>query len=552
MEKRLELKSKHVYGVHGGRLKCSGNENGKDNTGKKRNTEFDIISRKGMGSAMEAGKLLIGIDVGTTGTKSVLVQEDGTLLGRAYEGYECDNRPGGFSEQDAEALWQAVANTVKEITKDPELRKRVVGISLSTQGGTLVVVDEDGNPIHPAIVWTDHRCKEEREEMLRTVSEQEVYEKTGWSLGVGLNALEIMWLQKNKPEVFRKAAKFLSVPDYITYKLTGKYAIDLSNAGINQLADIQKKCWDPALIKAVGITEAQLPELFDSGDVIGTLSQAAQEELLLPADAVVSAGGHDQYCVALGAGALNDGDVFIATGTAWVVTGIFEKPHFDTQVRLSQSRHTVKGMWGSLISLGTGGVCLEWLRKNLNMIGEDQKGLISYRELDNMAKEKGIGANGLFFYPYFSGASYPIRDSAGRAAFLGLELAHDRFDFARAVMEGVTYQIVWTLEAFQTSDIKALKLVGGATNSPLWVQMVADISGMPILIPEIPDMACIGAAVLAGIGAGVFQSAQEGYRKLATRERKVEPIQENVEAYRPLYERYRKGAHYLADCYHGW
>ena len=490
-------------------------------------------------------KYLLGIDVGTTGTKSLLFSAEGTLLGHAYRPYPMHTPQVGWSEQNAEDWWNAVVDTVREIVTDPEVGKNVAGISLSLQGGTMVAVDKEFNQVRPAMVWNDHRCEAQHEEFLEEVGEAELmYQKTGWRLGKGLNAQEIRWMKDNEPENFEKTHMFLSVPDYVSYKMTGIPAVDLSDAGINQLANIREAAYDPQLLAFAGINEEKLPKILRSGEVIGHLTEAAAEALGLSTDCVLCAGAHDQYAVALGAGACNAGDILIGSGTCWVCTAIGDEPDFESG--LAQSIAAVPGKWGTLWSLSSGGVCLEWWRRNLTVGSNGEQ--VPYDVINEEVAKRKAAEDGLFFYP-FSGRS-TLQKGFSKASFVGLDLSHDRFDIARAIMEGVAFQINWMMEAFKTKPSKeGLKLAGGASKSTLWCQMVADIANLPVRIPEVADLACVGAAILAGVGSGVYRDAEEGYNRLAVQERVLQPNPERAERYKGLFEEYKHHAGVLGAVY---
>lgn len=490
-------------------------------------------------------KYLLGIDVGTTGTKSLLFSEDGVLLGSAYRAYPTVMPTLDRREQDPEDWWRAVVDTVREICTDPGVCRNVVGVSLSLQGGTMVPVDENGAAVRPAMVWSDKRCAQQKEAYLCEVGDADtMYRKTGWKLGNGLNANQIRWMRNNEPENFARTKLFLSVPDYISLKMTGVAACDMSDAGINQLADIRKLAYDPQLLAFAGISEAQLPKLVRSGDVIGHLTPEAAAELGLTTDCVLVAGAHDQYAVALGAGACNAGDIFIGSGTAWVVTAIGDHPDFDSG--FAQSVAASPGKWGTLRSLGTGGVCIEWWRKNLT-VGEGGE-LIPYEAINAEVSKRRAAEDGLFFYP-FSGRATQEKGFR-KATFVGLDLSHDRFDMARAIMEGVAFQIVWMMEAFKTKPSKeGLKLAGGAAKSELWCQILADVANLPVRIPEVADLACVGAAVMAGTGCGVFASQEEGCRRLAVKERLIQPDPGRAGQYAALRKEYQRYAEALGAAY---
>ena len=488
---------------------------------------------------------ILGIDVGTTGTKTLLFSAGGQLLGHAYRPYATSTPQVLFSEQDPEDWWRAVCETVREVCSDPAVAANVAAISLSLQGGTVVPVDENMQALRPAIVWNDGRCDEQRKAYLEEVGDEtSMYEMSGWRLGNHLPALEIRWMRDNEPELFAKTAMFLTVPDYISMKMTGIAAVDFSDAGINQLCDIRKGCYDEAILRFAGITEAQLPKILRSGEVIGRLTEEAAEVLGLSVNAVLVAGAHDQYAVALGAGANKPGDILIGSGTAWVVTAIGDRPSFETG--LAQSVAAVPGLWGSLRSLSSGGVCLEWWRKNLAV--SDSGEPVSYDLINEEVSKRKAAENGLFFFP-FSGRMDETHNFQ-KGTFVGLDLSHDRYDLARAVMEGVVFQARWMMELFQTKPSKdGLKLAGGASKSPLWCELAANITNLPIRIPAVADLACVGAAIMAGVGCGIYRDAEEGYQCLAVGEKVLSPDAEAARRYDELYTLYKKTAEALGAVY---
>lgn len=477
-------------------------------------------------------KYLLGIDVGTTGTKAMLFSESGQLLNHAYQGYPMSNPKVGWSEQNAEDWWNAVKTTVNELCKDPAIGKQVAAISLSLQGGTFVPVDADGNALRSAIVWNDHRCTAEKEAFLKEVGPaSEMYQLTGWNLGTGLPLLSVRWLRENEPEIFAKTALFLSVPDYVSLKMTGIAAIDPSDAGINQFSDISSGSYHPKLLAFAGIREEQLPKIVPSGTAIGHLTEQAAEELGLSTDAVLVAGAHDQYAVALGAGATEDGDILIGSGTCWVVTAISDASSFDTG--LSQSVSAVPGKWGSLQSLSSGGVCLDWLRNN---VGDKDK--LPYDTINQEVDARKAAEEGLYFFPFSGKSGDKTRFS--KASFFGLDLSHDRFHMARAVMEGVAFQTRWMMESFRAKPGEAgIILAGGASKSLVWTQITADIFGLPVRVTAAADLACVGAAVMAGVGCGMFANVQEGCKRLAMQEHTFQPDPVRAQMYEREYAAYK-------------
>ncbi|NLJ40733.1 MAG: hypothetical protein GX352_03875 [Clostridiales bacterium] len=492
-------------------------------------------------------RYLIGIDIGTTGTKSILFTEKGNIVAHSYKGYPVTTPALNQCEQKAEDWWGAVVDTVRAIISGTEAKDNVAAISLSVQGGTLVPVDGELNPLRPAIVWNDMRCGIQAKAFANRFGQSYMYEKTGWALSNGLNALQIAWIRENEPEIFSRTDKFLSVPDYISAKLTGRAALDLSNAGINQLADIVKGSYDKDILDFIEIEEEKLGEIIPSGEPIGYLTQEAKEELGLTGNVMFCSGAHDQYAALIGSGAINSGDMLLGTGTAWVLTMLTDSPNFGDN--LSQSVSAIPGKWGSLVSLPTGGISLDWLLKNV--VNKDiniEK--LTYKELDAQVALRHPGSGGLMFFPYFMGAGYPLFDGSSKASFIGLDLSHDRIDMARAVMEGIAYQTIWPISAFdQRYKDSSLKISGGATKSNIWLKIVANIVNRPISVPEIPDLTCIGAAMLAGLGGGLFSSPDEAFDALGVGERVIEPDLEDSAKYTELFKLYKDRAKMLSDMY---
>lgn len=481
--------------------------------------------------------LLLGIDIGTTGTKSMVVDTCGRILSSAYKGYILHNDRPDWVEQEAEDWWEAVVYTVRECTENPDIRGSIRAISLSSQGGSMVPVDEAGIPVRRAISWMDKRGEEQRATLTSKKAGSYFYHTTGAALTSGGNLIQIQWMSDNEPELFHKTHKFLSTVDYINYKLTGKYVIDVTNAAMTQLMNIRRKAWDKEILDLLGITESKLPVLAKSGEVIGILGEAAAREVDLPANTQVVNGGHDQYCVALGAGATNGGDVVLSTGTAWVVLCVLDQLVLDVPDNFYAGSHVIDGKWGLLASLETGGVCLEWLKNNI-AVGEE------FETMDAMAAKRSPGSDGLMFYPHFTGEEC-------KATFTGMDLSHDRYHMARAIMEGVGFEIKWMLEAMNNKGVhvSCIKMLGGATRSRLWPGIIADITGVPVKISEVKDMACIGAAILAGKGAGLFTSEEEGFCKLIQKETEILPDENNTRNYLLLFDKYKKGFALLKQLY---
>ena len=490
---------------------------------------------------------LLGIDVGTTGAKALLFSDRGERIASAYRGYPLIAPGIGMCEQRATDWTDAVVEIVREVCANPEHAQNVRGISLSTQGGTIVPTDENFQPLANAIVWSDARCAGDKGEFDEFLGKGYVYQTCGWHLNRGLPAMQLKRMRRESPEIFEKARYFLSGPDFVSAFLTGRPAVDLSNAGINHLCAIRNGKYDSRILEFIGVREEQLAELIPSCHPIGTLTKEAAEKLGLNENVVVSSGAHDQYAVALGAGICASGDAVIGTGTAWVVTALRDEPDFESG--FAQSISATDGKWGTMLSISTGGVCLDWLRKQV--LNAKDGTPLDYETLNALVAERDEpGARGLKFYPYFNGAGAPESDNACKATLLGLDLSHDRGHVARAVMEGVACQIVWALRAMEKRQpMKRLFLAGGATKSEVWTNMIAEIAGREIHVSEIADLACAGAAMMAGVGCGLFESTEAAAKAIAPGGRVVTPDPERAEQYRRVFDEYQRGARALRELY---
>ena len=478
---------------------------------------------------------LLGIDVGTTGTKTLLITTEGKVAGHAYRPVEIITPRVGWSEQHAQDWWETVKATVREVTAHLKNPSSVRAISLSLQGGTVVPVDAKGDPLRNAIVWTDGRCEEQFREFLKEGgSDAYAYETCGWHMSRGLPVLQVRWIRDHEPEIFNRTARFLSVPDFISLKMTGIAAVDLADAGINEFFDIRKGVYDEKMLSFAGIGKEQLGIPVRSGEIVGHLTAEAARELGLGEDTLLIAGAHDQYAVAAGAGANRAGDVVIGSGTAWVVTGIADEPKFSTG--MAQSVAAVPGRWGSIFSLSTGGICLEWMRNQI-------AGGISYEEINRETKERQAAFDNLFFFP-FQGIAGPEKRFT-RASFTGQDLSHDRFHLMKAVMEGVVFQTKWMMESFADVKQGSIRFAGGASKSPVWTQLTADIMNVPVTVPEMADLSCVGAAIIAGWGAGLYKSIEDGSAHLSISGKQIEPDPKRADRYLEAYRRYRRKAKVL-------
>lgn len=480
---------------------------------------------------------VLGIDVGTTRVKVVVVNEQGDVVSSGSADSRVMFGPGERAEQDPEELWASVVWAVRKATKD--IGDRIRGASLSTQGGTLIVMDGDGTPLLPAITWMDRRARPEGEEMSRRYGLLHFYERCGWTPeGGSLPLSQVAWVRAHERLLFEGAVQFGFVDSFLIQRMTGRHVTDPSNAAITVLCDVRQRTWDKELLAMVGISEEQLPEIVPSGEVVGRVLSDVAEVFGISRETVVYAGGHDQYCGALGAGVIEPGDTMLSTGTAWVLLTATEEPLFDVSSRFAPAPHVIEGRWGLLASIPTAGVCMEWLIRQT--FGTDERQRV-FEVINELVQKTAPGSEGLVFLPHFSGSSWPTWKQNARGAFVGLTLTHGRGHLFRAVMEGVMFQVRWVLDTMRTAGAEptALRMVGGGARSPIWPGMVADGTGVPVVVPETTETANFGAALLAGLGMGLFET--DDLEMVLDREaRRIEPDPMRKGIYDEMFEVYRR------------
>ncbi len=479
-------------------------------------------------------KYLLGIDVGTAGTKTALFSENGDMADLSCRGY-CLSYPNeGWVEQNPDDWWRSLIDTVREVTARNKCGKDVAALSLSTQGGSLVLLDTEFHALYPAVSWLDARAEETADKLLRRINREELYRMSGWPITGGLNLPVVFWFREKRPELYRKARFFASTIDYINYLLTGRFAIDYTNLALTMFLDLDKRGWSEKGLSVTGLTGDNVPEIIPSGQVLGKLTPEASRTLGLSNEVTVVSGAHDQYCASIGAGAVNMGDCVLSCGTAWVLLATCDRLYFDEQSLggrgITQSVfpgiHPAPGRFGLMTSVPFGGNSLKWFR-------DVMRPEHSFEKLDEAAAGAGPGSDGLFFVPVSSSRS-------GRGAFMGIDGVHGEAHFLRAIMEGVSYVNKRHLAMIRHAGVQVEKLImiGGGSKSRVWPQIVADTCDIQVVLPRIAEAACAGAAVLAGVGSGLFGSIEVASMKIAGVKSIIKPIDDNVMMYAEQYKRF--------------
>ena len=488
---------------------------------------------------------ILGLDIGTTSTKAVLFDQSGTELAAAERAYRLRTPQPGWVEQDPEDLWQALLDVLRTIfdTAGASLPGCRLTLALAAQSGSLLPAAADGTPVSPIITWLDGRSETLVQRWKAEGVEAQVRAISGWHLYPGLCLPTIAWLRQHQPAIFAATERYFSVNDFLVYRLTGRFCTNPSNGGGMQLLDVATGEWSPELCALAGIEPRQLSPVHPAGTVIGRITPEVSRLTGLPPDTAVVNGGHDQGCTALGLGVTSPGKILLGCGTAWVVTGVTDVPDVDAlPPSLDLNFHPAPQRWTVSQSLGGLGASVEWLLRQCWQGAGD--GAVpsrtdAYAALDSQLQQTMPGANGLLGVPLSGGHAAPAGEQGG--GLWGLRLDHSRADMARALMEGAAYELRWALEPVQEAGlpIERMWMIGGAAQSPLWPAIVADVTGRPLSLPQAgPEQSrrgqqwpAVGAAILAGVGAGVYDSVREGQARFRRPARQVEPDPDRMRIY---------------------
>ncbi len=476
--------------------------------------------------------LLLGVDVGTTGTKALLVDDQGAVLGKGYREYALLPGPDGRVEQRAEDWWDAVVCAVQAAVAGQDARQ-VCALSLSTQGASMLAVDDAFRPLGNVITWMDARAEEESRLLDRAVGGEAIYRKSGWGLGPDLDAAKILWLRRQEPELFAAARSFVSTLEFINVRLTGQNVVDPTNAAIRQLMDIETGRWDPEILQAVGVSENRLPDIVPTGAYIGVLTAEAAALLGLPTSVRVYNGAHDQYCASLGCGAVRAGDALLSTGTTWVLLAVTDRLLY-TESRVAPGIHPVPGLFGAMASMVSAGCALKWYRDLVEG---------AYAEFDRVAAERRQAASELLFYPYVAGAGFPHRDAGLGGVAAGMRLTHDQYDLALALMEGVAFEARLMVDELRAAgaSVDTLYMSGGAAKSALWAGLTAAATGCRLIRMREDEACCMGAAMIAAVGAGLFPDYSAAASAMVSGLPLPEPDAEARAFYEQKFDRYCRG-----------
>ena len=458
----------------------------------------------------------LGIDVGTSGTKTLAMREDGAILAKDTVEYPLSTPKPGWSEQDPEHWWQATVSTVQSVLAAGGIAPGdVKGIGLSGQMHGSVFLDADHNVIRPALLWNDQRTQAECDEIeSRAGGRSALIEMVSNPALTGFTAPKILWLRNNEPQNFEKTTQVLLPKDYVRFRLTGEFATEVSDASGTLLLDVKNRKWCQPLLDTLQLDSSLLPKVFESEVVSGKLSETVAALLGLPAGVPVVGGGGDQAAGAVGNGIVRDGVISATMGTSGVVFAHSEEVQTDPEGRVHTFCHAVNGKWHVMGVVLSAGGSLQWYR---NQFGEMESALArgmdteAYELMTGAAARAPAGSEGLFFLPYLTGERTPHCDPYCRGAWIGLSLRHGRSHLVRSVMEGATYAMRDCLEIIQGMriPITEIRVSGGGARSAFWRQLQADIYGQNVCVTNSDEGPAYGVALLAAVGTGAFSDIAE-------------------------------------------
>jgi xylulokinase len=488
---------------------------------------------------------IIGLDIGTTGCKAIVFDYDGHILGQAAREYAILTPQPDWFEQDAEEVWQlawaALSQAVAMASNDPP-----VALAVSCQGEAIIPVDSDGRPLRPAILGMDTRTGAENEWLAEQFGAEALFERTGMPLHTINTLPKLLWLQRHEPALWQSAHQFLLYEDFFLLRLGGQASISHCLASRTQMYDLSVGDWADDILAECGVERERLAPLAPAnGGVVGTLRSELAAELGLSQTLLLVSGGHDQACAALGSGVTSAGQAMVSTGTAEVVEVAMDSPTLAPALRdggISVYRHVVPGLFLAMTLNHSGGLLLRWFRDTLGKWEMEQARQTGQDAYDFLLADAPADPTRLLVLPHFAGSGTPTLNTSSKGAILGLTFGDTTASIAKAILEGLTFELRINLDLLRDAgiNISELHAVGGGARSNLWLQLKANIGQIPLRVPHVIEAACLGAALLAGVGAGIYPDVASAAAQTVhiTHQIKLQPAL--VEAYNRRYALYRQ------------
>ncbi len=487
---------------------------------------------------------LLGIDIGTSACKVAVFDKTGKVIASANGNYPVYYPKPGWAEQNPEEWWRAVCGAIKTILSTLTVKAdEIAGIGIDGQSWSAIAVDKEGAVLTNTPIWMDTRAEDICKELNTAIGEDMIFQLSGNSLQPAYTTAKIIWYKRNMPELYKRIHKILQSNSYLAFKLTDKITQDLSQGYGLHCFDMHTGTWNNEMCEKLGISPEMLPEIYPCHEVIGTVTRKAAEESGLLEGTPVVAGGLDAACGTLGAGVIHSGETQEQGGQAGGMSICIDSYKADKNLILGF--HVIPDRW--LLQGGTtgGGGVMRWLEQEFADYEREEgkrKGKSSLELFNELAEKVEAGSDGMVFLPYMAGERSPIWDSKAKGVYYGLDFSKTKGHFIRGAMEGVAFSLRHNLETAQKAGAKVdtLRAMGGSANSYLWTQIKADVTGKPITVPASDTASTLGAAILAGVGVGVYESFEEAVSLTVVNKRQHVPNKANHEIYQRNYEIYLK------------
>ena len=490
---------------------------------------------------------LLGIDLGTQSVKSLVLDDQGAVRAVAQAEYPILTPEVGLAEQDPQTWWKATCDTVQRAIAQANIAEAdIKGVGLSGQMHGTVCIDREGHPVRNAIIWADGRSASEVDQLVADIGRERLASLTANPVATGFMAATARWLLRHEHDTLWHTNSLLLPKDYLRMRLTRQVATDVTDAASTLLFDVANRRWSDEMVGLVGIDPALLPRVVESQEICGTVTRKAARDTGIPLGTPVVAGGGDQPVGALGNGVLDPGTILATIGTGGQLFTPLDTPAHDPQLRTHTFCHAVPGRWFAMGAILCAGLSLRWLRDQLfGGLGLD------YDALTAEADDVEPGAEGVVFLPYLLGERTPHMDARARGVFFGLALRHERRHLIRAVLEGVAFAMRDSLEIFRSFGVDATRIIaaGGGAQSTVWRQILADVLGAPLVQVTTKEPAACGAAMLAGVGVGVFPSIEHAAERTVHLSSATDPIADNVDRYTQRHAAFHSLYPRLKDAY---
>lgn len=478
---------------------------------------------------------LLGIDASTTATKALLIDSTGEVIAVASTEYSFDTPQPLWSEQDPALWWFATVQSIRQLlAKTAVDPAQILAVGLTGQMHGLTLLDEEGGVLRPAILWNDQRTAKECDAIRRWLGKEQLIRITGNDALTGFTAPKILWVRENEPEIYARATSFLLPKDYVRYCLTGVQATDRADGSGTLLMDLQARDWSTTLLDALALPRDFVPQSFEGTEITGAISASAAEATGLRAGTPVVAGGGDQAAGAVGVGAVEEGIVSLSLGTSGVVFATVNRPFYEPEGRLHAFCHSVPGRWHLMGVMLAAAGSLRWYRDTL-------AAGVAYDTLLAPTADIPPGSDGLIFLPYLTGERTPHPDPLARGGFVGLTVRHTQPHLTRALLEGVAFGLRDSFELMKGVGLgKSLqvRVSGGGARSPIWRQILADVLGAELVTVNTTEGAAFGAALLAGVGVGLWKDVDSACARTIQVTGSTTPNDLTVQEYDRIYPAY--------------